>query len=110
LHAVHVHAVGKCDGPAFTSAGGHFNPTGKKHGHKSAEGAHAGDLPNMLIGKDGSGRFEAMTDGLTLLAGPLSVFDADGSSLVIHAGADDYATDPAGNAGDRIACGLIVSR
>jgi Cu-Zn family superoxide dismutase len=81
LHAVHVHAVGKCDGPAFTSAGGHFNPGGKKHGHKSAEGAHAGDLPNMLIAKDGSGRFEAMTDGFTLRAGPLSVFDTDGSAL-----------------------------
>ena len=109
LHAVHVHAAGKCDGSAFTSAGGHFNPAGKKHGHKSAEGAHAGDLPNMLIGKDGSGRFEVMTDGFTLRAGPLSVFDADGSALVIHAGVDDYATDPTGNAGDRAACGLIVA-
>jgi len=110
LHAVHVHAVGKCDGPAFTSAAGHFNPAGKKHGHKSAEGAHGGDLPNMLIAKDGSGRFEVMTDGFTLRAGPLSVFDADGSAVVIHAGVDDYATDPTGNAGDRAACGLIVAR
>lgn len=109
LHAVHVHAVGKCDGPAFTSAGGHFNPAGKKHGHKSAEGAHAGDLPNMLIAKDGSGRFEAMTDGFTLRAGPLSVFDTDGSALVIHAGVDDYTTDPTGNAGDRAACGLVIA-
>lgn len=109
LHAVHVHAVGKCDGPAFTSAGGHFNPAGKKHGHKSAEGAHAGDLPNMLIAKDGSGRFEAMTDGFTLRAGPFSVFDADGSALVIHAGVDDYITDPTGNAGDRTACGLVIA-
>jgi Cu-Zn family superoxide dismutase len=109
LHAVHVHSVGKCDGPAFTSAGGHFNPAGKKHGHKSAEGAHGGDLPNMLIGKDGSGRFEVMTDGFTLRAGPLSVFDADGSAVVIHAGVDDYASDPTGNAGDRAACGLVVA-
>jgi len=109
LHAIHVHAVGKCDAPAFTSAGGHFNPTGKKHGHKNAEGAHAGDLPNMLIGKDGAGRFETVTDGFTLRAGALSLFDADGSSLVIHAGADDYMTDPAGNSGDRVACGLIVA-
>lgn len=109
LHAVHVHAVGRCEAPAFTSAGGHFNPAGKKHGHKSADGAHAGDLPNMLVAKDGSGRFEVLTDGFTLRAGPLSVFDADGGALVIHAGVDDYATDPTGNAGDRAACGLIVA-
>jgi Cu-Zn family superoxide dismutase len=109
LHAVHVHAVGKCDGPAFTSAGGHFNPAGKKHGLKSPDGPHAGDLPNMLVAKDGSGRFEAMTDGFTLRAGPLSVFDADGSAVVIHAGVDDNVTDPTGNAGDRAACGLVVA-
>lgn len=109
LHAVHVHAVGKCEGPAFTSAGGHFNPAQKKHGHKSADGAHAGDLPNMLVAKDGSGRFEVFTDGITLGAGPLSIFDADGSALVIHAGVDDYITDPTGNAGDRAACGVIAA-
>jgi Cu-Zn family superoxide dismutase len=110
LHAVHVHAVGKCEGPAFTSAGGHFNPLGKKHGHKNAEGAHAGDLPNMLVAKDGSGRFEVLTDGFTLSVGPLSLFDADGSAVVIHAGVDDYATDPTGNAGDRAACGIVAAR
>ncbi len=110
LHAVHIHAVGKCDTPAFTSAGGHFNPAQRKHGHRSPEGAHAGDLPNMLVAKDGMGRFEAFTDGVTLRAGPLSIFDADGSALVVHAGVDDYATDPTGNAGDRAACGLIVAR
>lgn len=110
LHAVHVHAVGKCDGPAFTGAGGHFNPLGKKHGHKNAEGAHAGDMPNMLVAKDGSGRFEVLTDGFTLSAGPLSLFDADGSAVVIHAGVDDYVTDPTGNAGDRAACGIVATR
>jgi Cu-Zn family superoxide dismutase len=110
LHAVHVHAVGKCEGPAFTSAGGHFNPLGKKHGHKNAEGAHAGDMPNMLVAKDGSGRFEVLTDGFTLSAGPLSLFDVDGSAVVIHAGVDDYATDPTGNAGDRAACGIVAAR
>jgi len=109
LHAVHVHAVGKCEGPAFTSAGGHFNPLQKKHGLKSPDGAHAGDLPNMLVTKDGTGRFETKTDAITLHAGPGSVFDSDGSALVIHAGVDDYVTDPTGNAGDRIACGLIVA-
>lgn len=110
LHAVHVHAVGKCDAPAFTSAGGHFNPAGRKHGLKNMEGAHAGDLPNMLVVKDGSGHFEVLADALTLRPGPLSVFDADGSAVVIHAGVDDYATDPTGNAGDRAACGVVVAR
>ena len=109
LHAVHVHTVGKCEAPGFTSAGGHFNPGGKKHGLKSPDGAHAGDLPNMLIAKDGAGRFEALTDAITLKAGSNSVFDADGSALVIHVGVDDYVTDPTGNAGDRAACGLIVA-
>ena len=108
LHAVHVHAVGKCEPPAFTSAGGHFNPAQKKHGHKSPEGAHAGDLPNMLVAKDGTGRFEVFTDGLTLKPGATSVFDKDGSALVIHVGVDDYASDPTGNAGDRAACGVIT--
>jgi Cu-Zn family superoxide dismutase len=109
LHAVHVHAVGKCEGPAFTSAGGHFNPLQRKHGLKSPDGAHAGDLPNMLVTKDGSGRFESKTDAITLQAGPASVFDSDGSALVVHVGVDDYVTDPTGNAGDRAACGLIVA-
>src|SRR5207247_9127442 len=108
LHAVHVHAVGKCEGPAFTSAGGHFNPLQRKHGLKNPDGAHAGDLPNMLVTKDGSGRFESKTDAITLHAGPASVFDIDGSALVIHVGVDDYITDPTGNAGDRAVCGLIV--
>jgi superoxide dismutase, Cu-Zn family len=108
LHAVHVHAVGRCDAPAFTSAGGHFNPAQKKHGYKSPEGAHAGDLPNMLVAKDGTGRFESFTDGMTLKPGATSVFDKDGSALVIHAGVDDNVTDPTGNAGDRAACGIIT--
>lgn len=109
LHAVHVHAVGKCDAPAFTSAGGHFNPMGKKHGQKNPEGAHAGDLPNMQVGKDGSGHLEVNSNAFTLGSGPSSVFDADGSAVVIHAGVDDYVTDPTGNAGDRAACGVIVA-
>jgi len=109
LHAVHVHAVGKCEGPAFTSAGGHFNPAGKKHGLKNPDGPHAGDLPNMLVEQAGSGRFEAMTDKITLRAGPLSVFDTDGSAFMVHAGVDDNVTDPTGNAGDRAACGLVVA-
>ena len=108
LHAVHVHAVGKCEGPGFTSAGGHFNPAQKKHGLKNPEGPHAGDMPNMYVAKDGTGRFEVLNDNISLKPGDRSVFDADGSALVIHAGVDDYITDPTGNAGDRAACGVIV--
>jgi superoxide dismutase, Cu-Zn family len=109
LHAVHIHAIGKCEGPAFTSAGGHFNPAQKKHGLRSAEGPHAGDMPNMYIAKDGTGRFEVLADNITLKAGDRSVFDADGSALVIHAWADDDMTDPTGNSGDRAACGVITA-
>ncbi len=108
LHALHVHAVGKCEGPKFTSAGGHFNPMNKKHGLKSPEGPHAGDLPDIYVTKDGMGRYEALTDAITLKPGDMSVFDSDGSAVVIHAQPDDNATDPAGNAGDRIACGVIT--
>ena len=108
LHAVHIHAVGKCEGPAFTSAGGHFNPLNKKHGLKSADGPHAGDLPDMYVNKDGVGRYEALMESITLGGGETSVFDADGSAIVIHASADDNMTDPSGNSGDRIACGVIT--
>jgi Cu-Zn family superoxide dismutase len=108
LHAVHLHAAGKCEGPKFTSAGGHFNPGSKKHGFKSSAGYHAGDLPNMLVTKLGTGRFEAVTDEVTLGEGPNSLFGRDGGAVVLHAADDDYKTDPAGNSGDRIACGVIV--
>jgi superoxide dismutase, Cu-Zn family len=109
LHAIHVHAVGKCEAPKFDSAGAHFNPGQKKHGLKSPDGPHAGDLPNMYVAKDGSGRYATLTDGITLKTGATSVLDADGSALVIHAGFDDDTTDPAGNAGDRAACGVITA-
>ena len=108
-HAFHIHAVGACEPPEFASAGGHANPTGAEHGWDNPNGHHAGDLPNMLVTKDGSGRFEAKTDAFTLKGGAASLFDSDGSALVIHAGVDDYMTDPTGNAGDRAACGLIVA-
>ena len=107
-HAFHVHAVAKCE-PPFTSAGGHFNPAGHKHGMEAAEGAHAGDMPNLHIPAGGELIVEIANPMISLVKGqPNSVFDADGSAIVIHAGADDYKTDPAGNAGDRIACGVIV--
>jgi Cu-Zn family superoxide dismutase len=100
--------VGKCEGPAFTTAGGHFNPLNKKHGLKSADGPHAGDLPDIYVNKDGVGRYEALMESITLGSGETSVFDADGSAIVIHASADDNITDPSGNSGDRIACGVIT--
>jgi Cu-Zn family superoxide dismutase len=105
--AFHIHAVGKCE-PPFTSAGGHFNPTGKKHGMEAKEGAHAGDMPNLHVPANGELKIEVANHAISLVKGqPNSVFDADGSSIVIHAGPDDYKSDPAGNAGDRIACGII---
>src|SRR5215813_10759306 len=108
LHAVHVHSVGKCEGPAFTSAGPHFNPLNKKHGLENAAGPHAGDLPDMYVEKNGAGRYEVLLDGITLGPGETSIFDADGSAIVIHMTADDNVTDPTGNSGDRIACGVIT--
>jgi len=107
-HAVHVHAVGKCDPPDFASAGPHFNPLNKQHGALNPQGSHAGDLPNITVAPDGTGRMETTTEQLTLGSGPLSVWDADGSALVIHANPDDFKTDPTGNAGNRIACGVLV--
>ena len=107
-HAFHIHAVGKCE-PPFTSAGGHFNPASKKHGLAVAEGSHAGDMPNLHIPASGELVVEILNGGVTLAKGkPNSVFDTDGSAIVIHAGVDDYKSDPTGNAGDRIACGVIV--
>ncbi len=106
-HAFHVHAVGKCEAP-FTSAGGHFNPDAKKHGLLAADGAHAGDMPNLHIPQSGDLAVEVLNAAITLEKGkPNSVFDADGSALIVHAGSDDYKTDPTGEAGGRIACGVI---
>ena len=107
LHAVHIHSVGKCEGPAFASAGGHFNPLNMKHGLKSADGPHAGDLPDLYVNKDGVGRYQVLVQNVTLDPGNKSIVDAGGKSIVIHATADDNVTDPAGNSGDRIACGVI---
>ncbi len=106
-HALHLHAVGKCDPPDFKTAGPHFNPTGKKHGTKNPEGAHAGDLPNFEAGKEGRAKFSMFATGVTLGDGPNSLFPPQGTALVIHEKPDDYMTDPAGNAGARIACGVI---
>lgn len=105
-HAFHIHETGKCEAP-FTSAGGHYNPKKKAHGIRHPKGMHAGDFPNLEIPKDGNLEVELFTDAVTLKKGATSVFDADGSAFIIHAGADDYHSQPAGAAGDRIACGVI---
>ncbi len=106
-HAFHVHGVGKCE-PPFTSAGGHFNPAGKKHGIMAAEGHHAGDMPNLHIPATGELSIEVVNTAITLDKGkPNSVFQPNGTALVVHAGKDDYKTDPTGDAGGRIACGVI---
>ncbi len=106
-HGIHVHAVGKCDPPDFKSAGGHFNPAGKHHGLRNPEGAHAGDMPNLTAGKNGKATGTFTAKGASLGEGPGSLFGPDGTALVIHAAADDEKTDPAGNSGDRIVCGVI---
>jgi Cu-Zn family superoxide dismutase len=105
---VHIHETGICEPPDFKSAGAHFNPAGKQHGTDNPQGPHAGDLPNVEVEQDGTGRLDATTNRVTLGEGTTSLFDADGSALVIHANADDYKTDPSGNSGDRIACGVIL--
>jgi Cu-Zn family superoxide dismutase len=106
-HGMHIHAVAKCEPPEFKSAGGHFNPSGKKHGLHNPEGAHAGDLPNLAVAKDGKAKAAFTSKGATLGEGEDSLFGPDGTALVIHADPDDEKTDPAGNSGARIACGVI---
>ena len=106
-HAFHVHEVGKCEAP-FTSAGGHFNPGKKKHGLLVAEGAHAGDMPNLHIPASGELTVEVQNAMITLEKDkPNSLLDADGSAVIIHAGKDDYKSEPTGEAGGRIACGVV---
>lgn len=107
-HAIHVHETAKCDGPDFKSAGGHFNPDGKHHGMKNPEGPHAGDMSNFTVDAKGKSKAVVTARNVTLGDDPHSVYSGGGTALVIHAKADDLKTDPAGNAGDRIACGVIV--
>ena len=108
-HGIHIHAAAKCDGPSFATAGGHFNPTGKQHGHNNPQGSHAGDLGNLIVAADGTVKAMFTADKVTLKeALPNSLFGPDGTSLVIHAKEDDEVSDPAGNSGPRIACGVIT--
>ena len=108
VHGINIHENGVCQGPAFTSAGGDFNPLGHQHGLAHREGAHAGDMPNMVVGEDGRARYESANYRITIDPGPKSILKPGGTSLVIHAQADDQLTDPEGNAGPRIACGVIA--
>ncbi|HYI01594.1 superoxide dismutase family protein [Hyalangium sp.] len=104
-HAIHIHEAGKCEGPDFKTAGGHFNPGKKAHGMMATGGKHEGDLPNLYVGQDGKVQFEFFANqGLDVK----SLMDADGSAIVVHAQADDHKTDPAGDAGGRIACGVVA--
>lgn len=102
-HGVHVHTTGRCDAPTFETAGGHWNPTSQQHGLEDPQGQHAGDMPNLTVGQDGRGTLEYALVG----GGFDGLFDADGSAFVVHAGADDQRTDPSGDSGDRIACGVF---
>lgn len=106
-HGIHIHAAGRCDAPEFKTAGGHFNPTGKQHGMHNPAGAHAGDLPNLSVREDGKGTATFTARGATLGDGAGSLLSGDGTALVIHADPDDEKTDPAGNSGARIACGVV---
>jgi Cu-Zn family superoxide dismutase len=103
IHGIHVHAVGRCEGPEFTSAGPHWNPAGKKHGMNNPAGPHAGDMPNVEVAANGVLGATVVLPGASMA----SLLDADGAALVLHAAPDDYVTDPSGNSGARIACAVI---
>jgi superoxide dismutase, Cu-Zn family len=106
-HGLHVHATGRCDGPDFSTAGGHFNPRATKHGLLNPEGPHAGDLPAIAADVNGRAVVDVTTAGITLDSGAIGLFDSDGSAIVVHAASDDQRTDPSGNSGARIACGTV---
>lgn len=107
-HGLHLHEKGQCDGPTFQSAGAHWNPAAKKHGRDNPQGAHLGDLPNLEVSADGSATTSFDVAGAMMASGSTMLADADGTSLVVHAKADDYKTDPSGDSGDRIACTVLA--
>ncbi|PRQ02588.1 Superoxide dismutase-like protein YojM precursor [Enhygromyxa salina] len=110
-HGIHVHEAGKCEGPDYKSAGGHFAPIGKQHGLENPKGHHAGDMPNLEVGEDGKGEFEYVLGGATLeTTRDGSLLSGSGTALVIHAGPDDQKTDPSGDSGPRLACGVIEAQ
>jgi superoxide dismutase, Cu-Zn family len=105
-YGVHLHAIGKCDGPDFKTAGAHWNPAGKQHGRENPMGAHLGDLPNLVVTTANKGKLSVALPGLNI-NGDAGLLDADGTSIIIHAMADDYRTDPSGNSGARMICGVF---
>ncbi|MGA2904643.1 MAG: superoxide dismutase family protein [Candidatus Korobacteraceae bacterium] len=110
VHAVHFHQKAMCDPPDFKSAGGHFNPTGKQHGFDNPQGHHAGDMMNFTVKQNGTAKVTVKDTDVVLGTGmePNSLLVNGGTSIMVHAKADDYKTDPSGNSGDRIACGPIT--
>src|SRR6266568_8579386 len=108
VKAVHIHSVARCDPPAFESAGPHFNPGNTQHGLENPKGPHAGDLPNIEVDATGLGHLEFTNSRVSLESGPTYLLGPNGSSIVVHESADDMRTDPAGNSGARVACGVIV--
>jgi len=108
VHALHFHQNAKCESPDFKSAGPHFNPDNKKHGFDNPDGHHAGDNANFTVGADGKAKFRTMNKDVDLGDDSHSLFSGGGTAIIVHAKADDQKTDPAGNAGDRIACGVIA--
>lgn len=109
-YAAHIHTTGRCDGPDFTSAGGHWNPMNREHGSRNPQGPHFGDLPNLVVGANGRGSLTYVIPAAQLVVSAAPMLDADGAAVVVHANADDYRTDPSGNAGARIACGVLAVR
>ena len=107
-HALHFHAAAKCDGPDFTSATGHFNPASKQHGLQNPAGPHAGDMNNFTVDAKGNAKTTIVNKNVTMGSEANSIYANGGTALMIHAAADDMKSDPAGNAGDRIACGTIM--
>ncbi len=106
-YGAHVHAVGRCDPPAFESSGPHWNPTQRQHGAQNPQGPHFGDLPNLAVGTNGEGSLEFTIAGASVRSGARALLDRDGATVMIHANPDDYRTDPSGNSGTRIACGVL---
>lgn len=106
-YGIHIHTTGTCDAPKFAGAGGHWNPTVKQHGLDNSNGHHAGDLPNLVIGTDGTGRLIYSIAGAAA-RGDTGLLDADGAAIIVHAGPDDLRTDPSGASGDRMACGVFT--
>ncbi len=106
-YGAHIHAAGRCDAPDFASAGPHWNPTGQQHGKNNPQGMHKGDLPNLVVGADGRRSLEVTVPAASISDGSAPLLDADGAAIVIHERLDDYRTDPSGNSGARIACGVL---